>query len=202
MTLRRSVASLWIATVLYWPMRVIVSRSWTTPYSWRDDVISALGAATCTDYCSPDHVVMNATFVAVGGATAAGAALLVRPRWASHGRGGSSWRSPVSRRAPSGSSRWTSHRSPHRRGAGALRPAARRNAVCRKIRRSSRLAIHLRLQCDRRGGRHRLPQPGKWGLGSGVTERLALDTLNVWTIGMGVLLLARSWNPDPGIRGR
>ncbi|MGB6181773.1 MAG: DUF998 domain-containing protein, partial [Rhodococcus sp. (in: high G+C Gram-positive bacteria)] len=79
MTLRRSVASLWIATVLYWPMQVLVAQSWTTPYSWRDDVISALGAATCTDYCSPDHVIMNATFVAVGGATAVGAALLVRP---------------------------------------------------------------------------------------------------------------------------
>ncbi|MBY6682139.1 MULTISPECIES: DUF998 domain-containing protein [unclassified Rhodococcus (in: high G+C Gram-positive bacteria)] len=203
MTLRRSVASLWIATVLYWPMQVIVSRSWTTPYSWRDDVISALGAATCTDYCSPDHVVMNATFVAVGGATAAGAALLVRP---SVGIARTGWilvaLSGLATCAV-GFLPMDVAPVPHTVAAQVHFGLQLAGMLC-VARSVGRVASRFTYACSAIAvvGGIAFLSPGKWGLGSGVTERLALDTLNVWTIGMGVLLLARSWNPGPGIRGR
>lgn len=197
---------MWIATILYWPLQVLVSRSWTTPYSWRDDVISALGAATCTDYCSPDHVVMNATFVAVGGATAAGAALLV-PR--SRGVERTGWvlvaLSGIATCAV-GFLPLDVAPVPHAVAAqvhfglqiaGMLcvaGPLARRHRVA--------AGFTVAVAATAVVGGVAFVTPGNWGLGAGVTERIALDTLNVWTIAMGVMVLGRrSWLPD-NPRGR
>lgn len=193
MRLRRTVAALWVSTVLYWPAQVLVARAWPTPYSWRDDVISALGAATCTEYCSPDHGVMNATFVAVGVLTAAGAALLVpqttgrdRTGWLLIAASGLATSAvgflplDVSSAAHNLAAQihWT------------LQVAGMIVLATGSVGRDRR-ALGLAVACTAAAviGGAAFLTPGTWGLGAGLSERIALDSLNVWTIGMGVLLL-------------
>lgn len=196
MSSRRIAAVLWIATTLYWPMQVVVSRSWSTPYSWRDDVISALGAATCTDYCSPDHALMNGTFVVVGALTAGGAALLM-PSVTGIARTG------LALVAASGVATVAVGFLP-------LDVSPVPHAVAAQVhfglQVAGMLALAGPLRRHHRGayvftlasvavaavGAVAFVTPGNWGLGAGVTERFALDTLNVWTIGMGALILGRS----------
>ncbi|MGN7134987.1 DUF998 domain-containing protein [Rhodococcoides corynebacterioides] len=193
MRLRRTVAALWVATVLYWPARVLVARSWPTPYSWRDDVISALGSTTCTEYCSPDHAVMNATFVAVGALTAAGAAVLA-PQAAGRDRVG--WvLVAVSGLATSAVGFLPMDVSPaaHNLAAQthwALQVAGMIVLATGALGRDRR-ARALTVACTAAAviGGAAFLTPGTWGLGAGLSERVALDSLNVWTIGMGVLLL-------------
>lgn len=193
MGLRRTVAALWVATVLYWPAQLLVSRSWPTPYSWRGDVISALGATTCTEYCSPDHAVMNATFVAVGALTAAGAAVLV-PQTTGRDRAG--WvLVAVSGLCTSAVGFLPMDVSPaaHNLAAQthwALQVAGMVTLCAGAVGRDRRARV-LTVACTAAAviGGAAFLTPGTWGLGAGLSERVALDSLNVWTIGMGVLLL-------------
>lgn len=193
MRLRRAVAALWVSTVLYWPAQVLVAKAWPTPYSWRDDVISALGAATCTEYCSPDHALMNATFVAVGALTAAGAAVLV-PQTTGRDRAG--WlliaASGLATSAV-GFLPMDVSPAPHNLAAQihwALQVAGMIVLATGSAGRDRR-ALALAVACTAAAviGGAAFLTPGTWGLGAGLSERIALDSLNVWTIGMGVLLL-------------
>ncbi|SFA43923.1 Protein of unknown function [Rhodococcoides kroppenstedtii] len=193
MRLRRAVAALWVSTVLYWPAQVLVAKAWPTPYSWRDDVISALGAATCTEYCSPDHGVMNATFVAVGALTAAGAAVLV-PQ--TTGRDRTGWLLI----AASGLATSAVGFLPMDVSSAAHNLAAKIHwalqvagmiVLATGSAGRDRRALALAVACTAAAviGGAAFLTPGTWGLGAGLSERIALDSLNVWTIGMGVLLL-------------
>ncbi|MFI6958149.1 hypothetical protein ACIBJI_32340, partial [Nocardia sp. NPDC050408] len=52
----------------------VTATVWKTAYSFRHDTISDLGITTCTpNMCSPMHLVINATFVALGSLTIVGA---------------------------------------------------------------------------------------------------------------------------------
>ncbi|MFD3507771.1 DUF998 domain-containing protein [Nocardia sp. NPDC058666] len=64
----------WTLALAYLLAELVTATAWTTPYSFRYDTISDLGITTCThNACSPLHLVMNATFVALGALTIVGA---------------------------------------------------------------------------------------------------------------------------------
>jgi hypothetical membrane protein len=75
---------LWIASVQYLLMQWVVASAWRNPtYSWRNNAISDLGATMCGTFaarymCSPNHLLMNISFVVLGLTTLVGAALLYR----------------------------------------------------------------------------------------------------------------------------
>jgi hypothetical membrane protein len=58
---------LWIASVQFFIVQVIVQLAWPVPYNPIRDPISDLGRLTCTaTECSPLHGLMNASFIALG----------------------------------------------------------------------------------------------------------------------------------------
>ncbi len=79
-----------VGTLQYAICQVVVARAYADPYSLHDNYISDLGNTACGPFavphgvsmevCSPEHALMNTSFVAVGGLTAVGAVLL-RPMW-------------------------------------------------------------------------------------------------------------------------
>jgi hypothetical membrane protein len=82
-------AGLWIlAVVQYLVAQIVVARAWTTPYSWTGNFISDLGNTACGRFavphgpssyvCSPQHWVMNASFIAAGLLGGVGVLLLRR----------------------------------------------------------------------------------------------------------------------------
>ncbi|WP_233528549.1 DUF998 domain-containing protein [Antrihabitans stalagmiti] len=66
----------WSLAFVYIAAEIVTALAWSTPYSFQYDTISDLGVTACTvDLCSPRHLVMNATFVALGLLTIVGAVL-------------------------------------------------------------------------------------------------------------------------------
>jgi hypothetical membrane protein len=79
----------WIlATLQYTVAQLVAASAWSPPYSWANNYISDLGNTACGMFavphgtaayvCSPLHAVMNASFIAAGVLTIAGALLLNR----------------------------------------------------------------------------------------------------------------------------
>ena len=74
--------AVWMLTVEYLVTQVIVASVWHNPgYSWRLNTISDLGNTVCGLYsgrfvCSPLHVFMNTSFVALGLLMASGSLLI------------------------------------------------------------------------------------------------------------------------------
>jgi hypothetical membrane protein len=84
-------AGLWIvAVVQYLVAQIVVAHAWTTPYSWTGNFISDLGNTGCGQFavphgqssyvCSPQHWVMNASFI-VSGLVGGVGVLLLRRFW-------------------------------------------------------------------------------------------------------------------------
>jgi hypothetical membrane protein len=84
-------ATLWIAGVAqYFIAQVVVGSRWKSAYSWTGNYISDLGNSRCGQFavphgqpgyvCSPDHVVMNASFIVAGLLSGAGI-LMLRRLW-------------------------------------------------------------------------------------------------------------------------
>ncbi|MEV0464795.1 DUF998 domain-containing protein [Nocardia tengchongensis] len=73
--LRHTVAAIaWTLTFAYLVAEFATSVAWRSGYSFRHDTISDLGVTACTpSMCSPLHLLMNATFVALGLLTIIGA---------------------------------------------------------------------------------------------------------------------------------
>jgi hypothetical membrane protein len=77
-----------VGTLQYIVCQFVVATAWPTPYSLHDNFISDLGNTVCGPFavphgasiqvCSPEHAVMNASFVAIGILTLVGAVLLRR----------------------------------------------------------------------------------------------------------------------------
>jgi hypothetical membrane protein len=77
-----------VGVVQYAVAQIVAAAAWTRPYSLKNNYISDLGNTACgmfhvphgTPYyvCSPSHGVMNASFIAFGVLTIAGAVLLQR----------------------------------------------------------------------------------------------------------------------------
>ncbi|AYF79224.1 DUF998 domain-containing protein [Nocardia yunnanensis] len=64
----------WTLIFAYVVAELVTATAWRTAYSFRYDTISDLGVTACTpSVCSPLHLVMNATFVALGLITIIGA---------------------------------------------------------------------------------------------------------------------------------
>src|SRR3954467_13535018 len=71
----------WLSTVQYFVVQLVVASAWTSSYSWRLNAISDLGATRCGQFddryvCSPLHGLMNASLVVLGLAMTIGSALV------------------------------------------------------------------------------------------------------------------------------
>ena len=76
-------ALLWISSLQYFIIQLIVISAWTVPHSWANNFISDLGNTECGDYaglavCSPLHPLMNLSFVIFGVTMAFGSVFLKR----------------------------------------------------------------------------------------------------------------------------
>jgi hypothetical membrane protein len=73
--LRHTTAAIaWTLAFAYLVVEFVTAIAWKSDYSFRHDTISDLGVTTCTpNLCSPLHLLMNATFVALGLLTIIGA---------------------------------------------------------------------------------------------------------------------------------
>lgn len=70
-------AALWLSRLVYVPVELIVAAATTGDYRLADDSVSDLGAVGCSPAsCSPQHELMNGTFVGVGLLLTLGAVLL------------------------------------------------------------------------------------------------------------------------------
>lgn len=68
---------MWLVRPVYVVMELVVVAATTGRYHLVDDTVSDLGASECRrDFCSPEHALMNGTFVGVGLLLALGALLL------------------------------------------------------------------------------------------------------------------------------
>jgi hypothetical membrane protein len=76
-------AIVWIAGIQYFIVQLIVAAQWSTanPYNWAMNAISDLANTVCSQYydryvCSPQHMLMNVSFILFGITMAGGAYLL------------------------------------------------------------------------------------------------------------------------------
>ena len=73
----------WMVSVQYYIIQLVVALSWKIPYSLRQNTISDLGNTACGLYggrfiCSPEHSLMNASFIVLGITMIIGAMLIYR----------------------------------------------------------------------------------------------------------------------------
>lgn len=71
---------MWLSSVQFFVVQVVVASAWRPPYDWRLDAISDLGAAGCGRFdgrnvCSPLHPLMNVSLVLLGLSMAIGSVL-------------------------------------------------------------------------------------------------------------------------------
>ncbi|HET9174619.1 MAG TPA: DUF998 domain-containing protein [Candidatus Saccharimonadales bacterium] len=71
----------WILSVQYFIAQVVVAAAWPNGYSWQRNFISDLGSTICGQYsgravCSPDHTLMNSSFILLGVTMALGSLLI------------------------------------------------------------------------------------------------------------------------------
>lgn len=73
--------AVWMLSIQYYVVQVIAAHAWATPFSWLHNTISDLGNTACGPYgdrvvCSPDHVLMNASFIMLGVTMFTGSSLI------------------------------------------------------------------------------------------------------------------------------
>src|SRR4051812_28901098 len=61
----------WVSSVQYFVVQLIVASDWKPSYDWRLDAISDLGATSCGTFddrsvCSPLHALMNTSLIVLG----------------------------------------------------------------------------------------------------------------------------------------
>jgi len=71
----------WVLSVQYFVAQLVVATHWPVKYSWSKNVISDLGNTACGAYsgryvCSPEHALMNASFILLGLTMALGSLLI------------------------------------------------------------------------------------------------------------------------------
>lgn len=71
----------WIASIQFFIINLVVALAWPPHYSFLNNTISDLGNTVCGDYggryvCSPDHILMNISFIVLGATMIAGSALI------------------------------------------------------------------------------------------------------------------------------
>jgi hypothetical protein len=197
----------WIATVGYLLVQPVVAAGWEpTAYDVTADTISELGVTTCAPYpqldgtlvttCSPLHGLMNAAFVVAGLLTVAGA-VLTRPSWPNTaitttglvfvglaGGGGA-----LVGLAPLDASPLVHAVGAGLQVPGAIAPALIGAALWRRHRPLSVFSWTWGLVGSVASPLYLGGIP--LGLGIGVMERLAFESLIVWMLGAGAVLLCR-----------
>jgi hypothetical membrane protein len=73
--------AVWISSIQYYVVQLVVAATYTTHYSWLHNTISDLGNTACGPYgsrlvCSPQHWLMNVSFMVLGVTMIAGASLI------------------------------------------------------------------------------------------------------------------------------
>jgi hypothetical membrane protein len=69
--------TIWVSSVLYFIVQLVVASVWLPSYSWFSNTISDLGNTSCgPKLCSPRHAWMNSELVVLGAVMAAGALLI------------------------------------------------------------------------------------------------------------------------------
>jgi hypothetical membrane protein len=73
--------AVWISSLQYYLVQIIVASAFMPHYSWRFNVISDLGNTACGNYagqfiCSPRHGLMNASFILLGVTMVTGSVLI------------------------------------------------------------------------------------------------------------------------------
>lgn len=213
-------AALWALALLTFPAQILSAAQWPRTYSWTSNLISDLGVTSCATFdagrrveryiCSPAHVLANGATVANGMLLAVGAVLL----W-------SAWpRVRTGRIAMAvltlggilvmavGLLPWDTHPAAH--DAAALSQAVVQwigmIVLAVALRGSTRARwvsgltvvtvvvsmIGFVLFADGISGGPSL------ALGLGVTERIAFDTLTLWGVALGLVLL-RTATPMRGV---
>jgi hypothetical membrane protein len=206
----------WVSAVVLIPVQVLVAARWPYPYSWGSHLISDLGATMCgiadagtrveRYVCSPWHVLANAATVVNGLTLALGAVLL----W-------SVWTRRRSGRVGSvlltaggvcvvgvGLTPWDLHPDLHNSFALAQAPlqwvgmvllvrATWHTTLPRVVPVVTAVGVVVSvagfaLFLDTVGGI-------SLGLGLGLTERLAFDTLTLWSAAVGAILLVDDRRP-------
>ncbi|MGW4246272.1 DUF998 domain-containing protein [Nocardia sp. NPDC004722] len=205
--LSRVTSVCWLLTLLYFPVSLVVALAWPGGYRLSDNYISDLGITRCGEYtdrdglarsvCSPDHLVQNVMFVVTGLLMAAGA--LGWARW---------WRGRAFRAgcvllalagvgiAGIGLAPWDIRAQAHDSiavlqwlvqllGMVLITPEVARRS------RSLALGTVAAVALSVIGGVFLFAR-GHFGLGAGVSERIAFDTLTLWGGLVGVVLLNSS----------
>ncbi|TFC01615.1 DUF998 domain-containing protein [Cryobacterium adonitolivorans] len=214
MTQLRWGALLWIAGLVTVPAQLIAAAQWPQRYSWTSNLISDLGVTTCDTFdvgtrveryiCSPAHLLVNGSFIVVGATLLIGSLLL----W-------SAWpRLRTGRVAMAflaaggvfvmlvGVFPWDTHPEAHDVVALAqavtqwvgmilLAVASRGNSAARWISALTIVSLIVSvlgfvLFVDVLGGGPSL------ALGRGLIERVAFDTLTLWSAAVGFVLLKTS----------
>src|ERR1700740_1286249 len=72
---------IYVLCVQYLVVQVIAAAAWNGAYSWRFNLISDLGNTACGLYsgrmvCSPEHALVNASFIMLGATMAIGSLLI------------------------------------------------------------------------------------------------------------------------------
>ncbi|MEC3954671.1 DUF998 domain-containing protein [Nocardia sp. CDC153] len=201
---RRLAAVCWLLTLLYFPVSLIVAHSWPGGYSVSHNYISDLGITRCGEYtdrdgvsrsvCSPDHVAQNVMFVLTGLLTFAGAL-----GWAAVS-GGRVFRVGCVLLAVAGLgisgiglAPWDTRGQVHDTIAllqWLLQLAGMALVLPEVVRRRRVLAggTVSAAVISLIGGVF-LFEPGHFGLGAGIAERIAFDTLTLWGGQVGYVLL-------------
>lgn len=73
--------AVWILSVQYFAAQIVAASAWPRSYNWAGNFISDLGNTACGQFgdhfvCSPDHALMNASFITLGATMALGSLLI------------------------------------------------------------------------------------------------------------------------------
>jgi hypothetical membrane protein len=72
---------LWVSIIQYYVVQIIAAHAWTRSFSLTNNPISDLGNTACGTYygrfvCSPEHILMNVSFILLGAAMILGSWLI------------------------------------------------------------------------------------------------------------------------------
>lgn len=199
---------LYVSSIQFFVVQVIVARQWSPPYSLSRDTISDLGNTACGTWsahfvCSPLHGLMNVSFVVLGMSMALGSALVAQ-RFA----GNRSAMAGLTAMAVSGMGvvvlgAFPENSVPAFHGLGTAVPFVAGNAALIVLAFALRIPVFLRLYSFSSGAAAFLAlvsyASGYYaGLGQGGIERVVAYPQVVWLVVAGLYLLVRS----PGRRDR